>query len=43
MATEIKILRKEGWELNPDDSKVNGIIKQLGERDGHCPSIVKER
>lgn len=43
MATELKIVRKEGWKLNPDDSKINDIIRQLGERDGHCPTQVKER
>lgn len=43
MATELKILRKEGWDLNPDDNKVNDIIKELGERDGHCPTIIKYR
>ena len=38
MATEIKILRKEGWELNPDDNKVNNIIQALGKNEGHCPT-----
>ena len=43
MATEFKVLEKEGWKLNSDNNKVNNIIRQLGERDGHCPSIVKDR
>ena len=43
MSTEIKILRKEGWELNSDDDIVNDVIKKLGERNGHCPTTLRDR
>jgi len=43
MATEIKIIRKEGWILNPDDSKVNGIFNTIGQNGGHCPTRTKTR
>ena len=35
---EFKILRKEGWELNPDDDIVNNIIAELAANFGHCPN-----
>ena len=38
-----KIVRKEGWELNPDDNVVNHIIETLEANYGHCPSIHQER
>lgn len=40
---EIKILRKEGYELNPDDKVVNGIFRMLEKNDGHCPCHHPER
>jgi ferredoxin-thioredoxin reductase catalytic subunit len=32
-----KILRKEGWTINPNDNIVNGIMKGLVRNNGHCP------
>ena len=34
----IKIFRKEGWILNPDDKIVNSILKRREENKGKCPS-----
>lgn len=31
------ILRKPGWELNPNDKRVNAIFKMLDKNDGICP------
>lgn len=33
-----KIVRKEGWELNPSDYIVNDIIAKLEANYGRCPS-----
>lgn len=33
----IKILRKEGWQLNADDRKVNIIISMIERNNGECP------
>lgn len=33
----VKIVRKEGWELNPNDKIVNGILKRLEATEGECP------
>ena len=33
----VKILRKEGWILNPKDSVVNNIIKMIDKNNGECP------
>lgn len=33
----IKIFRKEGWQLNPNDKTVNGILKMLENNAGMCP------
>ena len=33
----IKIFRKEGWILNPNDKVVNAIIKALQRTEGECP------
>ena len=35
----IKIFRKEGWELNPNDKIVNGIFKRLEATEGECPCM----
>lgn len=35
----IKIIRKEGWELNPNDKIVNGIFKRLEATEGECPCM----
>lgn len=37
MKPEFKILRKAGWDLNPDDKVVNSIIRALERNGGHCP------
>lgn len=31
------ILRKEGWQLNPDDKIVNSILRMIRNNDGKCP------
>lgn len=41
--TEFKILRKAGWDLNPDDQVVNSIIRMLDKNGGHCPCKHVER
>lgn len=33
----LKVYRKEGWELNPNDKLVNSILKRLEVTDGECP------
>lgn len=33
----VKIYRKEGWEINPNDKIVNSIFKMLERSDGICP------
>lgn len=33
----IKVLRKEGWILNPNDKVVNGILKMIEKNNGECP------
>ena len=43
MPVEIKILRKEGWDLNPDDMLVNNIFRALERCGGHCPCHHKQR
>ena len=37
MPVEIKILRKAGYKLNPDDNTVNNIFRALERNNGHCP------
>lgn len=32
----IQILRKEGWQLNPNDKLVNAILKRIEMNDGEC-------
>ena len=43
MAVELKIVRKKGFILNPDDKIVNNILRALGKNDGHCPCKHPER
>ena len=43
MPVEIKIVRKEGFILNPNDNIVNGIFRALEKNDGHCPCVHPER
>ena len=33
----VKIFRKVGWELNPNDKVVNAILKRCELNDGECP------
>ena len=33
----IKILRKPGWILNPNDKIVNAILNRIELNDGECP------
>ena len=33
----IQILRKPGWELNPNDKVVNSILKRCELNGGKCP------
>lgn len=33
----ITILRKPGWQLNPNDKVVNSILKRVEKNDGECP------
>ena len=33
----VKILRKPGWILNPNDKIVNAILSRCEKNDGHCP------
>lgn len=33
----IQILRKEGWQLNPNDKVVNNILKACERNGGECP------
>ena len=40
---EIRIVRKEGFIINPDDEEVNKIFRQLDRNGGHCPSKVPNR
>jgi ferredoxin-thioredoxin reductase catalytic subunit len=37
--TQIIILRKEGWILNPNDKVVNGILRRCAKNDGLCPCV----
>lgn len=43
MSLELKIVRKKGWIINPDDEVVNGIFRELEHSGGHCPSKHPER
>lgn len=33
----VKIFRKEGWILNPNDKVVNSILKMIENNAGNCP------
>ena len=33
----VKIFRKEGWILNPNDKVVNAILKMCEKNNGECP------
>lgn len=43
MINEFKILRKDGWRINPDDVHVTKLLEQILENDGHCPSHPHNR
>lgn len=43
MATEIKIIRKKGFIINPNDEVVNNIFRELERKDGHCPTEIHKR
>ena len=38
MAVDIRIVRKPGFILNPDDDTVNNIFRELERKNGHCPT-----
>lgn len=42
-AQPFRIVRKAGWELNPDDAKVNEILERLEKNGGHCPTYIENR
>lgn len=33
----VQILRREGWDLNPNDRIVNAILKRVEKNNGECP------
>lgn len=33
----VKIYRKEGWDLNPNDKVVNNIFRMIESNNGECP------
>ena len=33
------IIRKEGWDLNPNDDIVNSILRRCEANDGFCPCV----
>lgn len=35
----IEILRKEGWQLNPNDKILNAILKRIEVNHGECPCV----
>lgn len=35
----IEILRKDGWELNPNDKIVNAILRRCEVNNGECPCV----
>lgn len=43
MIPNIKILRKSGWIINPNDEIVNKVLNGLIESEGHCPTNVHNR
>lgn len=38
----IKIYRKEGWILNPNDKIVNAILSRCEQNNGICPCVHPE-
>ena len=43
MPVTINILKRDGWDLNPDDKVVNNIFRALERCDGHCPCHHEDR
>lgn len=39
----IQILRKPGWQLNPNDKVVNAILKRCEANNGECPCFNEGR
>ena len=39
----MKIFRKEGWDLNPNDKVVNAILKRIEICEGECPCDNPEK
>ena len=35
----MEILIKEGWQLNPNEKTVRGIIKAIERNEGYCPCV----
>jgi ferredoxin-thioredoxin reductase catalytic subunit len=35
----IKIYRKPGWQLNPNDTIVNAILNRIELNNGECPCV----
>lgn len=33
----VEIKRKEGWVLNPEDNKLNSILRAIERNNGNCP------
>ena len=33
----IEFKRKEGWVIQPDDKKLNSILRAINRCEGHCP------
>ena len=43
MKNPIKIVRKKGFILNPNDEKISEIINKIILNQGHCPTEIKDR
>jgi len=43
MRTLIKIVRKKGFILNPNDEEVTDIINSVIINEGHCPTYLPNR
>ena len=43
MPVEIKIVRRAGYKLNPDEQKFNAIFRLIAENNGHCITKIDDR
>lgn len=43
MKIDIKFIRKEGFDFNPNDEEFTNIINKLILNQGHCPTEIKNR